>query len=47
MRRPGPKKFIEEFRREAVRLASDPKRSVVGLSTELGVARSRQSSSHR
>jgi transposase len=38
MRKPGPRKFSEEFRREAVRLASDPKRSVKELSVELGVS---------
>jgi transposase len=38
MRKPGPQKFSEEFRREAVRLASDPKRSVRQLSAELGVS---------
>ena len=38
MRRPGPQKFSDEFRREAVRLARDPKRSVKALSAELGVS---------
>jgi transposase len=38
MRRRGPHKFSEEFRREAVRLASDPKRSLKQLGTELGVS---------
>jgi transposase len=38
MRKRGPQKFSEEFRREAVRLASDPKRSVKVLSGELGVS---------
>ena len=38
MRRPGPQKYSEEFRREAVRLASDPKRSLPALSAELGVS---------
>ena len=38
MRKRGPQKFSEEFRREAVRLASDPKRSVKTLSGELGVS---------
>ena len=33
-----PKKFSEEFRREAVRLASDPTRSIVELSKDLGVS---------
>ncbi|MBA2686215.1 MAG: hypothetical protein H0U66_17160 [Gemmatimonadaceae bacterium] len=37
MRKRGPQKFSEEFRREAVRLASDPKRSIRQLSGELGV----------
>jgi transposase-like protein len=31
MRRRGPQKFSEEFRREAVRLATDPKRSLQQL----------------
>ena len=38
MRRPGPKRFSEEFRREAVRLARDPKRSLSELGVELGVS---------
>jgi transposase len=38
MRKPGPRKFSEKFHREAVRLASDPKRSVKELSVELGVS---------
>jgi transposase len=38
MRKPGPQKFSEEFRREAVRLARDPKRSLKTLSVELGVS---------
>jgi len=38
MRKPGPKKFSEEFRREAVRLASDPKQSISKLSLDLGVS---------
>ena len=38
MRKRGPQKFSEEFRREAVRLASDPKRSMKELSAELGVS---------
>ena len=38
MRKRGPQKFSEEFRREAVRLASDPKRSVKDVSAELGVS---------
>jgi transposase len=39
MRRVGrPQKYSDDFRREAVRLASDPKRSLKGLSEELGVS---------
>lgn len=38
MGKPGPKKFSEEFRREAVRLASDPKQSIPQLSRDLGVS---------
>jgi transposase len=38
MRKRGPRKFSDEFRREAVRLASDPKRSVKDLGAELGVS---------
>jgi transposase len=38
MRRRGPQKFSEDFRREAVRLAQDPKRSFKALATELGVS---------
>ena len=38
MRRRKPPKFSEEFRREAVRLASDPKRSLKELGQELGVS---------
>jgi transposase len=38
MRKPGPQKFSEEFRREAVRLAKDPKRSLKQLGHELGVS---------
>jgi len=38
MRRGRPQKISEEFGREAVRLASDPKRSVSELSRELGVS---------
>jgi len=38
MRRQGPQKFSEEFRREAVRLASDQKKSIPQLSVELGVS---------
>ena len=39
MRRPGrPRRFSEEFRREAVRLAREPNRSLVALGEELGVS---------
>jgi transposase len=38
MRRRGPQKYSEDFRREAVRLASDPKRSLTALSAELEVS---------
>jgi transposase len=38
MRKLGPRKFCEEFHHEAVRLASDLKRSVKELSVELGVS---------
>jgi transposase len=38
MRRQGPQKFSEDFRREAVRLANDKKRSIPELSVELGVS---------
>jgi transposase len=38
MRRRGAQKFSDEFRREAVRLARDPKRSVKALALELGVS---------
>ena len=38
MRRQGPQKFSEAFRREAVRLASDQKKSIPELSVELGVS---------
>ena len=34
----GPHTFSEEFRREAVRLARDPQRSLKQLSQELGVS---------
>jgi transposase len=37
MGRRGPQKFSEEFRREAVRLANDPNRSLKELAAELGV----------
>ena len=38
MRRRGPQKFSEEFRREAVRLAQDPQRPLKELSADLGVS---------
>lgn len=38
MGKPGPRKFSEEFRREAVRLASDPRHSIPQLSVALGVS---------
>jgi transposase len=38
MRKPGPKKFSEDFRREAVRLAGDPTRSIGELSKDMGVS---------
>lgn len=38
MRRPGPQKFSEEFRRRAVQLANDQKKSIPELSVELGVS---------
>lgn len=39
MRRPGrPRRFSEEFRREAVRLAREPNRSLAALGEELGVS---------
>jgi transposase len=38
MSRPRPRKFSEEFRREAVRLASDPTHSIPQLSRDLGVS---------
>jgi len=39
MRRPGrPRRFSEEFRREAVRLAREPNRSLIALGEELGVS---------
>ena len=37
MGRRGPQKFSEEFRREAVRLANEPNRSLKELAAELGV----------
>ena len=39
MRRQGrPRRFSEEFRQDAVRLAREPNRSVKALSEELGVS---------
>lgn len=38
MRRQGPEKFSEEFRRHAVQLGSDQKKSIPELSLELGVS---------
>ena len=39
MRNPGrPQQYSEEFRREAVRLAKDPKRSLKAVSKELGIS---------
>ena len=38
MRKRGPQKFSAEFRREAVRLARDPKRRLKQLGAELGVS---------
>ena len=38
MRRPGPKRFSEEFRREAVRLVRESDRPVRELGAELGVS---------
>ena len=38
MRKRGPQKFSEEFRREAVRLARDPQRSLKELGAQLGVS---------
>jgi transposase len=37
MGRRGPQKFTEEFRREAVRLAAEPNRSLKELAADLGV----------
>jgi transposase len=40
MRRPGrPKRFSEDFRREAVRLARESKHSLTELCSQLGVSR--------
>jgi transposase len=38
MRRRGSHKFTDEFRREAARLARDPKRSLKDFAMELGVS---------
>jgi transposase len=38
MRRGRSQRFSEEFRREAVRLARDPKQSVPALAAELGIS---------
>ena len=38
MRKRGPKRFTEEFRREAVRLVTESERSVKELGEELGVS---------
>jgi transposase len=38
MRKRGPQKFSAEFRREAVRLARDPRRPLKQLGAELGVS---------
>jgi len=38
MRRKGPKKFSDEFRREAVRLAQESDRSLKDIGAELGVS---------
>ena len=37
MRRSGPKRFTEEFRREAVRLATESERTMKELAAELGI----------
>lgn len=37
MRRSGPKRFTEEFRREAVRLAGESERTMKELAAELGI----------
>ena len=38
MRKRGPQKFTAEFRREAVRLASESERPLKDLATELGIS---------
>ncbi len=38
MRKRGPRKFTEEFRREAVRLATESDRTLKELAAELGVS---------
>ena len=38
MRKPGPQKFSEDFRREAVRLVRESDKSVKALGAELGVS---------
>lgn len=38
MRKRGPKRFTEEFRREAVRLAAESERSLKELAAELGIS---------
>jgi len=38
MRKTGPQRFSEEFRREAVRLVRESDRSVSALGAELGVS---------
>ena len=38
MRKRGSQKFSEEFRREAVRLARDPQRSLKEVGAQLGVS---------
>ena len=36
-RKPGPRRFTEEFRREAVRLAAESERTFKDVAAELGV----------
>ncbi len=38
MRKPGPNKFSDEFRREAVRLVKESDRSLKSIGAELGVS---------
>ena len=38
MRKPGPQRFTDEFRREAVRLVKESDRPLKELATELGVS---------